>query len=36
MTEENEYPHWSRVYIAVIFVTGLVIALLWAFSRAFE
>lgn len=35
-TEENEYPHWNRVYIAVIFTTVVVIAAMWLFSKSFE
>lgn len=34
--EEPEYPHWHRVYLAVIVVTIAVIAALWLFSKSFE
>ena len=33
--EEQEYPHWNRVYGAVIIVTIIVIAALWLFSKSF-
>lgn len=34
--EEREYPHWNRVYAAVIvFATALIIGL-WLFSRLFQ
>lgn len=29
------YPHWNRVYLAVVLFTVLVIVGLWLFSRAF-
>lgn len=32
----SEYPHWNRVYLAVIVVTVAVIAALWLFSKSFE
>jgi hypothetical protein len=34
--EEQEYPHWNRVYLVVIIVTIVVIAALWLFSKSFE
>jgi hypothetical protein len=34
--EEREYPHWNRVYGAVIVYTFCLIAGLWAFSKLFE
>lgn len=30
---EHEYPHWNRVYVAVILYTVAVILLLWAFQE---
>lgn len=33
--KEREYPHWNRVYIAVIVYTTALIAGLWLLSRAF-
>ena len=36
MEEEREYPHWPRVYLAVIVNNAIVIALLWAFSKVFS
>ncbi len=33
--EELEYPHWNRVYLAVMIWTVIVIVSLWMFSRAF-
>lgn len=33
--EEQEYPHWNRVYIAVIITTIVVIAAMWFFSKSF-
>ena len=33
---EAEYPHWGRVYAAVIVFTALTILGLWLFSRMFE
>jgi hypothetical protein len=42
LTKENEAGRerpdswWYRVYLAVIVVTALVIAALWAFSRAYS
>jgi hypothetical protein len=34
--EEQEYPHWHCVYIAVIITTIVVIAAMWLFSKSFE
>ena len=34
--EEQEYPHWNRVYLAVIIFMIMVIAALWLFSKTFE
>ena len=39
MNTENpntEYPHWNRVYLAVVITTIVVIAALWLFSKLFE
>ncbi len=33
--EEQEYPYWNRVYLAVVIWTVIVIVSLWMFSRAF-
>lgn len=33
---EREYPHWNRVYIAVIVYTAALITGLWLFSRLFQ
>jgi len=33
---EREYPHWNRVYLAVIVYTIVLIAGLWWFSRMFQ
>jgi hypothetical protein len=30
-----EYPHWNRVYLAVILFTALVVLALWLFSNAY-
>lgn len=32
---EEEYPHWNRVYIAVIVTTVIVITAMWFFSKSF-
>jgi hypothetical protein len=32
---EHEYPHWNRVYIAVMVFTTAVIIALWIFSSIF-
>jgi len=34
--EEREYPHWNRVYGAVIIYTICLIVGLWLFSRMFQ
>lgn len=34
--EESEYPHWNRVYIAVIITSVVVIVTMWLFSKSFE
>lgn len=34
--DEQEYPHWRRVYITVIVYTIALIIGLWAFSKLFE
>jgi hypothetical protein len=34
--EEREYPHWNRVYIAVIVYTAGLFVGLWLFSRMFQ
>jgi hypothetical protein len=34
--EEREYPHWNRVYIAVIIYTIALIIGLWALAKAFQ
>jgi hypothetical protein len=34
--DEREYPHWNRVYIAVIIYTIALIIGLWVFSKAFQ
>ncbi len=33
--EEQEYPHWNRVYIAAIITTVVVITAMWMFSKTF-
>lgn len=33
--EEEDYPHWNRIYIAVILFTIVVIAAIWGFSTIF-
>lgn len=33
--ENEEYPHWNRVYLAVLLITFVTIVALWLFSRAF-
>jgi hypothetical protein len=35
-SEEREYPHWNRVYVAVLITTAIVITALWLFSKAFQ
>jgi hypothetical protein len=34
--DEEEYPHWSRVYLTVIIYTLALIIGLWVFSQQFE
>ena len=34
--EEREFPHWNRVYIAVIIYTSALIVGLWAFAKAYQ
>jgi hypothetical protein len=34
--EEQEYPHWNRVYAAVIFFTCALILVLWLITRQFN
>ena len=34
--EEQEYPHWNRVYLTVIIYTIFLISALWLFSRTFS
>ena len=34
--DEQEYPHWRRVYLTVIIYTSALIIGLWAFSKLFE
>lgn len=34
--DEREYPHWGRVYLAVLINTAIVITALWLFSKAFQ
>jgi hypothetical protein len=34
--EEQEYPHWNRVYIAVVVFLVIVISALWLFMKTFE
>ena len=35
-SEEQEYPHWNRVYLAVVVFLVIVISSLWMFMKAFE
>ncbi|HVK39205.1 MAG TPA: hypothetical protein VNA88_11765 [Candidatus Kapabacteria bacterium] len=35
LDQPKEFPHWNRVYAAVILFTVLTIVGLWLFSRAF-
>lgn len=32
---KDDYPHWGRIYIAVVITTVAVIFLLWLFPRWF-
>ncbi len=34
--EEQEYPYWNRVYLAVVIFLVIVISSLWMFMKAFE
>ena len=34
--DEEEYPHWNRVYITVIIYNLALIIGLWVFSRQFQ
>lgn len=34
--EEQEYPYWNRVYLAVVVFLVIVISSLWIFMKAFE
>lgn len=34
--EEQEYPHWNRVYLAVIIFAIALIFVLWLISRQFQ
>ena len=34
--EENEYPHWNRVYAVVVIYTIIVIGAIWLFSKQFQ
>lgn len=34
--DEREYPHWNRVYLAVIIFTVAIIVGLWWFSKQFQ
>ena len=34
--EERAYPHWNRVYAAVLLYTAALIVGIWLFSRAFQ
>lgn len=36
LQDEQEYPHWRRVYLTVIIYTIALISGLWAFSKLFE
>lgn len=36
MAEEQEYPYWNRVYIAVVVFLVIVISALWMFMKMFE
>ena len=35
-SEEQEYPYWNRVYLAVVVFLVIVISSLWIFMKAFE
>lgn len=34
--EEQEYPHWNRVYLAVIVFTTALIFVLWLITKQFQ
>ncbi len=34
--EEQEYPHWNRVYFAVIIFTTAIITVLWYITKQFQ
>ena len=34
-SQEQEFQHWNRIYLAVIITLIAVITALWLFSRAF-
>lgn len=34
--EEQEYPHWGRIYLGVILFTVAIIIGLWFFSKIFS
>lgn len=34
--EEQEYPYWNRVYVAVFVTLIVVIAALWIFTKMYE
>ena len=34
--EEQEYPHWNRVYLTVIIFTIALILALWLISKQFQ
>ena len=36
MNEEQEYPYWNRVYVAVVVFLVIVISALWMFMKSFE
>ena len=36
MNEEQEYPYWNRVYVAVVVFLVIVISALWMFMKTFE
>lgn len=34
--DEQEYPHWNRVYLSVIVYTIALIIVLWFISKQFQ
>ena len=36
LDEEQEYPHWNRVYITVIIYSIALIFALWLISKQFQ